>query len=239
MLVSEPDMRSGEIVRSRRVAPMSDDRDQSPRIEAIEDGPLKYRRGTGDARALLLDADRQEIACRDTALLCRCGSSGRKPFCDGSHVDVGFTGERKWKSGAGSEIDHVGTRITIHDNRALCAHVEYCVTELPAVFDRSRRPWVDADAAGVDEIVAICEKCPSGALSYSIDGVRATPPARRSAVVVSAEGPYFVEGDVAVIDPHLPEGPADGHCTLCRCGQSSNKPLCDGKHRTSGFPPAE
>jgi CDGSH-type Zn-finger protein len=23
--------------------------------------------------------------------------------------------------------------------------------------------------------------------------------------------------------------------TLCRCGQSANKPLCDGTHRTVGF----
>ena len=215
---------------------MSQDAETGPRIEPIEDGPLRYRRGADpDKRGTLQDADRAELPIRDSVLLCRCGASARKPFCDGSHVDAGFSSARRWKAGAGSTIDHHGARITIHDDRVLCAHVEYCVTELPAVFDRSRRPWIDADAASVEEIVAICEKCPSGALSYSIDGVPGTLPERAAAIIASAEGPYFVEGDIAVIDEHLPEGSAPGHCTLCRCGASRNKPLCDGKHHDVGF----
>ncbi|MFI5956681.1 CDGSH iron-sulfur domain-containing protein [Cryptosporangium sp. NPDC051539] len=53
-----------------------------------EDGPLLIR---GDFR--LRDQDGGEIDPeRATVALCRCGKSGRKPFCDGTHKLVGFKG---------------------------------------------------------------------------------------------------------------------------------------------------
>jgi uncharacterized Fe-S cluster protein YjdI len=53
------------------------------------------------------------------------------------------------------------------------------VRGLPAVFDRDRRPWIDAGAATVDEVVAVVDRCPSFALGYRTeDGrVRTAPPA--------------------------------------------------------------
>lgn len=215
---------------------MSNDSHAGPHIEAVPDGPLRYRRGSDpEHRGALTGADGAEIETRDTALLCRCGASARKPFCDGSHVGVGFTSERKWKAGRGKTIDHIGTHITIHDNRLLCAHVEYCVLQLPGVFDRSRRPWIDPDGASVAEIVALCEKCPSGALGYTIHGEVTPERVRPAAVRATPEGPYYVEGGVEVVDPQLPEGAPHEHCALCRCGASHNKPLCDGKHWAVGF----
>lgn len=207
-----------------------------PRIEPIADGPLRYRKGTDpEDRGTLKRADGSEIETRDTALLCRCGASARKPFCDGSHAGTDFTSARIWRPGPGEVMDHVGERITIHDNRRLCAHVEFCVQELPTVFDRGRRPWIDPDGASVEEIVALCDKCPSGALGYTIHGQEAVPRVRPATVIASREGPFFVEGDVTIVDPALPEGAPEEHCTLCRCGASRNKPLCDGKHWEVGF----
>ena len=51
------------------------------------------------------------------------------------------------------------------------------------------------------------------------------------------EGPYQVLGDVEILDA---EGnpislPADGKVFLCRCGQSSDKPFCDGTHKKYGW----
>ena len=34
-----------------------------------------------------------EIAHKERYALCRCGQSGRKPFCDGTHLRVGFEAE--------------------------------------------------------------------------------------------------------------------------------------------------
>jgi len=55
-------------------------------ITPYRDGPLIVR---GDFR--LLDADGNGIdPGRKTVALCRCGKSGIKPFCDGTHKRSGF-----------------------------------------------------------------------------------------------------------------------------------------------------
>jgi CDGSH-type Zn-finger protein len=56
-------------------------------ITPYRDGPLIVR---GEFR--LLDQDGAEIdPGRKTIALCRCGKSGIKPFCDGSHKRSGFS----------------------------------------------------------------------------------------------------------------------------------------------------
>jgi len=55
-------------------------------ITPYRDGPLIVR---GDFR--LVDTDGNEIdPGRRTVALCRCGKSGIKPFCDGTHKRTGF-----------------------------------------------------------------------------------------------------------------------------------------------------
>ena len=55
-------------------------------ITPYRDGPLIVR---GDF--LLVDTDGNEIdPGRKTVALCRCGKSGIKPFCDGTHKRAGF-----------------------------------------------------------------------------------------------------------------------------------------------------
>lgn len=39
---------------------------------------------------IINDAEGNEIMRCNSAALCRCGASSRKPFCDGSHARVGF-----------------------------------------------------------------------------------------------------------------------------------------------------
>ena len=59
---------------------------------------------------------------------------------------------------------------------------------------------------------------------------------------VRPNGPFLVEGPVTIVDAegnsfHVnPDKPA---VALCRCGQSTRKPFCDGTHNRCGFESAE
>lgn len=49
-------------------------------------------------------------------------------------------------------------------------------------------------------------------------------------------GPYEVKGAVQLLDGNRSEFKlTEEPIYLCRCGQSANKPFCDGSHKTSGF----
>jgi CDGSH-type Zn-finger protein len=49
-------------------------------------------------------------------------------------------------------------------------------------------------------------------------------------------GPYLVQGSVKLIDATGKEFTVEGDMiALCRCGHSSNKPFCDGTHKTAEF----
>lgn len=56
-------------------------------------------------------------------------------------------------------------------------------------------------------------------------------------IVVLNNGSLRVEGDFEIVDQ---EGKPFGlsgrtRVSLCRCGQSKNKPFCDSSHKTCGF----
>lgn len=56
-------------------------------ITPLKDGPYKVQ------GAELTDADGQPVESKDLMMLCRCGHSANKPFCDASHKRVGFKSE--------------------------------------------------------------------------------------------------------------------------------------------------
>lgn len=130
--------------------------------------------------------------------------------------------------------EYASDEIVVEWEPRLCFHSRNCVRALPQVFDDSRRPWIDVDAASAGEIEAAVSRCPSGALRARRIGRRSRK-LRPAEVCASADGPLLVTGGVRVLD-------ADGNvlyegerAALCRCGGSSNKPFCDGTHRTNGF----
>jgi CDGSH-type Zn-finger protein len=55
-------------------------------------------------------------------------------------------------------------------------------------------------------------------------------------------GPLVIHGVVKVIDHQGNEftvPPGKELVALCRCGQSRNRPFCDGSHKNCGFQAAE
>jgi CDGSH-type Zn-finger protein len=209
--------------------------DEAPKITAMPDGPLLYEReGTGGPGGLT-DAAGVDIPTGPDVLLCRCGASTNKPFCTGAHASVGFTGAKASRRRHDRRRDYPGEGVTVHDNRALCAHVEYCWQGLPSVFKREGVPWIDPEGAPVEEVVRQVKECPSGALSHSINGVEDRDQDRAPSVALIEGGPYVVTGGVEIVGEPRNDGASLEHCTLCRCGASANKPFCDGSHWESGF----
>jgi CDGSH-type Zn-finger protein len=50
------------------------------------------------------------------------------------------------------------------------------------------------------------------------------------------DGPYYVNGTFKIVTQGGREIAFDGNeAWLCRCGQSANKPFCDGTHKKTGF----
>jgi len=167
--------------------------------------------------------------------LCRCGASRNKPFCDGTHGAIGFKGTNTADPGKNKRDTYRGRRITILDNRAICSHAGHCTDALASVFRMRQEPWIDPDGAEVEKIVATIRKCPSGALSYAIEGVEAEPPRREPTVTVTDSGPYAVAGGIELLGVRFGDGASLEHYTLCRCGASKNKPFCDGSHWEAKF----
>ena len=202
---------------------------EPPSIELRQNGPYLVK-GLADLR----DARGGKLAAEPVMALCRCGGSSKKPFCDGTHKKIGFSSAKVADGSADRRDTYRGKRIAIHDNRAICAHAGLCSDGLAKVFKYGAEPWIDADGATAEAIVATIRKCPSGALSYSIDGVEHRDQARAPGITVTKDGPYAVVGRVR-LDAIQGQGASSEHYTLCRCGASKSKPFCDGTHWSAGF----
>ncbi|MEE9414337.1 MAG: CDGSH iron-sulfur domain-containing protein, partial [Acidimicrobiales bacterium] len=75
---------------------------------------------------------------------------------------------------------------------------------------------------------------PSGALTYAIDS-EAIEPDLPAEVSVITDGPIWVSGGISVERSNGEQLETRNRVTLCRCGQSGAKPLCDGSHHEAGF----
>jgi CDGSH-type Zn-finger protein len=209
---------------------------KKPKIIPLHNGPL-YFMNDFEKKVVpnLEDSNGQPISTVHGTALCRCGASRSKPFCDGTHGEIRF-------SDANSELkidykrkDYVGKKIVVHDVRRICSHAKECVNNLPAVFRFTERPWISPDGSSLEKIIEIVNKCPSGALSYTIDGIEYKDQDRMPKVIVTKNGPLNVTGGIELVGVSWPETVSREHYALCRCGHSNNKPFCDGTHSTIDF----
>ena len=175
------------------------------------------------------------IETEETMALCRCGGSASKPFCDGTHKTNGFSSANHNGRVADRREDYRANNITIHDNRHICSHAGHCTDNLAAVFRLREEPWIHPDAASQGEIIKVINRCPSGALSYSIDGREVRDRSSDLMIYVSHNGPYEISGKPVLCGTKQGEGASAEHYTLCRCGGSQNKPFCDGTHWSNNF----
>jgi CDGSH-type Zn-finger protein/ferredoxin len=226
----------------------NNDVDNKPKILPLPNGPY-YLINDMEPKVVenLRNFKGESLSTTVGIALCRCGKSNRKPFCDGTHSIIGFSSQNvnlnendtNKLTIKNKRRDYVGKEITIHDNRKICSHAKECVNNLPSVFKLGSKPWIDSDGSKMQDIINTVRKCPSGALSYSIDGIEYRDPKeqRDPILTVLKNGPYYITGGIDLIGENIEfgEGVSKEHYTLCRCGTSENKPFCDGTHRTINF----
>lgn len=127
--------------------------------------------------------------------------------------------------------------ITVIWNPDKCIHARECIMGLPRVFRRGETPWIDMQAASSEEIKAVVDRCPSGALIYRKDQpsaeVGGSSPAAK--ITVKKNGPLLMEGGCQLRDSEGKVLAEEGPYALCRCGSSGKKPFCDGTHNKIGF----
>jgi CDGSH-type Zn-finger protein len=217
---------------------------KEPRIRIIKDGPyivsggvplLKKGIGTdedGNSYKWTLEV---EYPNKESYSLCRCGKSKNKPFCDGTHLKVGFDGtETASKKPYMSEIlETKGPELTLTDVWPLCDHSRFCqrsggIRELVANSDDP-----ESKKLAIEE----GKNCPSGRLVVwdNETGEALEPEFKQSIVMIhdpqkKCEGPIWVRGGIPVESFDGYEYEVRNRMTLCQCGKSENKPFCDGSH---------
>lgn len=171
--------------------------------------------------------------------LCRCGESKNKPYCDGSHTKVNWdptltASEEPLLDGA-EVID--GPRVAVSDNESYCAFARVC--------DAKGRIWnlaeVD-DPKAAEAVIHEANHCPAGRLS-AWDKKTGKPyePDLKPALgliedpLIRCSGPLWVMGGIPISKDDGTTYEVRNRVTLCRCGQSSNKPFCDGTHASMRF----
>jgi len=128
-----------------------------------------------------------------------------------------------------------GKVVTIRFDHSRCIHSRHCVLGEPAVFVANKPgEWIYPDAATPEHIAIVAHNCPSGAITYERnDGVEGEINPLVNVARLRENGPVAIHAELQIA------GAADGSCTtratLCRCGQSKNKPFCDGSHNDAKF----
>jgi CDGSH-type Zn-finger protein len=218
------------------------------RITVTKNGPYRVTGSVPLARqTIVVDEDSSSVDWEqgetfetlDEYLLCRCGQSADKPFCDGSHLRVGFDGtetasRQPYLKQASEEA---GPRVTLTDAEPLCAFARFC--------DHGGQVWnlVERnDERAASLAVREAALCPSGRLvAWDRRSNEAFEPDLEPSIGVvedpseGVSGPLWIRGRIPLVA-------ADGYAyeirnrvTLCRCGASRNKPFCDGSHAQIGF----
>jgi CDGSH-type Zn-finger protein len=171
--------------------------------------------------------------------LCRCGQSANKPFCDSSHLRVGFDGTETASRDPYLEQaeEEEGPVVILTDAQPLCAFSRFCDYG-DKIWNLVQEPEKDAATLAIRE----GEHCVSGRLVVWDRDTKQPhePKLDRSIGVVEdpaehVSGGLWARGGVQLIGADGFRYEVRNRMALCRCGASENKPFCDGSHASIGF----
>lgn len=182
----------------------------------------------------------EKYPLKESYSLCRCGQSHNKPFCDEMHKKINFTGEETAINEKYDKQAEVlsGPDLNLKDEQDLCSGARFC--------HRGGGAWQLAENSDNPEskklAIEEAQMCPSGRL-VACDkktGEKMEPNMEPSLGLIEdpeakVSGPIAVKGGVTIESADGDEYEIRNRATLCRCGQSHNKPFCDGTHIRCGF----
>jgi CDGSH-type Zn-finger protein/ferredoxin len=181
-----------------------------------------------------------KLASEETYALCRCGHSSYKPFCDGTHREINFDGTEIAPTSTRAERQETypgSKNIVIRIDMNLCMSSGFCANRMTSIAEMATH----TDDTQVRTLaIAMIEHCPSGALTYTLKEGEADIEAdlpQQIAVTTeitsegAIQGPLWVTGGIPIIRSDEQPFETRNRVTLCNCGHSQIKPLCDGSHR--------
>ncbi len=127
--------------------------------------------------------------------------------------------------------EYTNGELTIVWKPKSCIHAGECVKALPNVYKPKEKPWITIENATTQELKDQIEKCPTGALSYFMNGEEnKEEETLETKVEVLENGPLLVYGTLKITDVQGNKQTKNKTTAFCRCGASLNKPYCDGAH---------
>lgn len=172
--------------------------------------------------------------------LCRCGQSHNKPYCDGTHVHAQWNS--KLTAGSAPLLENTelteGETLSMTDNPKYCVFARFC--------DAKGQAWnlVEQSENAEARELAIREAsmCPSGRLmawnkeSGAPYEFHFEPSLGLiEDIAIGASSGLWVRGGIPVSRESGETYEIRNRVVLCRCGQSHNKPYCDGTHASVRF----
>jgi CDGSH-type Zn-finger protein len=155
-------------------------------------------------------------------------------------VKIGFDGtetaDRTPYLERAQEFD--GPSLALLDVESLCAFGRFC--------DPNGQVWNEVADTADPEVRAVfvrqVQNCPAGRLVvWDKEAAKALEPELEPSIgfvedpAQGCSGPIWVRGGIVLVSADGEEYEVRNRMTLCRCGESSNKPFCDGTHAAIKF----
>jgi CDGSH-type Zn-finger protein/uncharacterized Fe-S cluster protein YjdI len=164
-------------------------------------------------------------------------AAGDSPAAPPQPAPAALDVPRSMDEGEGADMEVArGATGTIYFDARRCVHSRHCVLGEPDVFVANRPgEWIFPDRATPERIAFVAQNCVSGAIRYERhDGAPNEAAPRVNLVHVRENGPLAFHAALTLVAPNGNTS-RTLRATLCRCGQSKNKPYCDMSHIAAGF----
>jgi CDGSH-type Zn-finger protein len=214
-----------------------------------KNGPYSVSGGIPLAKEISVPNEKGEIEkwktvekypTKERYTICRCGGSKNKPYCDTSHKINKFNGTETASTKDYLEQSEkiTGPDLELTDAGDLCSGARFCHRS-GGTWDNTR----DSDNPEAKKIaVETACNCPSGRLvAWDKKTGEAIEPELKPCIGILEDpqkklsGPVWLKGKIDLESENGIKYEKRNRITLCRCGNSNNKPFCDGRHLDTGF----